>query len=258
VQSDGYTWYQLGDVWTAFSKDASGKPWYTVCLGTPPFVPPPPADAAPTAAPGPKVPCSVGCVWSCDTRTNTCANPVGQEVCIMSDSLNQRSTPSVNGQRVGQWSRNDRPTVKAGPVMADSYYWFKLDGVWSAFSKTGDQRWFGVCPGTADFVPPANLEDEQAAPTEIEDEDVVVPPCVANSRRGQCVAAEDCTKTAYKRDVAGVAGCSLFSDDSIVCCVDDAAPQDGAVCDAFGVTGTCEDADTCANVGRVSFRRRSA
>jgi len=26
--------------------------------------------------------CSAGCVWSCDTRTNTCASPIGKKVCI--------------------------------------------------------------------------------------------------------------------------------------------------------------------------------
>jgi hypothetical protein len=255
VKSDGYTWYQLGDVWTAFSVDDSGTPWFSVCLGTPPFVPPVDiATNAPAPAPaGPKVPCSVGCVWSCDQRTNTCANPVGQEVCITADTLNKRSAPSATGYPLGQWSRNDRATIKAGPVFAESYYWFKLDSVWSAYSKTGDEQWFGVCSGTADFVPPANIEDEVKAPTEIGDENVVVPPCVADKRRGLCIAADECTKKAYARDVDGVAGCSVFSDPDIVCCVDEAAPQDAAVCDAFGVVGTCEDAESCVNVGRLSF-----
>jgi hypothetical protein len=47
-QANGYTWFQLDDVWSAFSS-TNGVFWYQVCPGTPPFVPP--TTTRPTAPP---------------------------------------------------------------------------------------------------------------------------------------------------------------------------------------------------------------
>jgi hypothetical protein len=46
TSADGFVWFQLDSTWSAFSK-TDGVLWFSVCPGTPPFVPP----AAPTTRP---------------------------------------------------------------------------------------------------------------------------------------------------------------------------------------------------------------
>jgi hypothetical protein len=180
-------------------------------------------------------------------------------VCINTDNLNKRASASTSAAKVGQWSRSDTPTVRAGPVRANDYWWYKLDDVWTAFSLTNGVRWFSVCPGVSDWVPPANLADELAMDeAEIDNEDVITPPCVAENRRGLCKDKQECVGKSMPNSPPSVVGCAFIADADVECCVDDAAPVvEAGVCTAFGVPGTCETFDVCASVGRASFAEQT-